>query len=248
MKYLAGTYGLALALMVSTPGLVAQTTTTESKHEVTSTARSADNLTIRTFYLKNASDSKEASEILTAVRIICDPTVKMFLDEIQNALTVRGTDHDLNQVQQILDELDRPKKNYLITYTIVELDGAKRLGVQHFSMNAASGLRVTLKQGSKVPYFPGGNMQFSYLDVGLSFDSTVDGFSNAVRLKSKVEQSSFAPDDGSGGSSLKEPIIRQNSLESDSVVPLGKSTQIGSMDVPGSTRHLDIEVQVDLVK
>jgi hypothetical protein len=62
-------------------------------------------------------------------------------------------------------------------------------------MIGVTGLRTTLKQGSKVPvvtgtYNPGGpsaQNQMTYVDVGMNFDATLDEFANGVRLRSKVE-------------------------------------------------------------
>mgnify|MGYP000476360394 CR=1 FL=1 len=41
------------------------------------------------------------------------------------------------------------------TYTITELDGGKRVGVQHFALALVPGGRTTLKNGSKVPVATG---------------------------------------------------------------------------------------------
>jgi type II secretory pathway component GspD/PulD (secretin) len=226
----------------------------ESHSDSATPSRYVDTRPYKTFYLKNAVGDRDGNEILTALRLLLDPTVKLYLTPSQKSISVRGTDADLAMVQHVLDDLDRPKKVLLITYTVSESDGGKRIGLQHYALTATTGQRATLKQGSKVPivtgaYAPGKTdqaTQMTYLDVGLNFDATPEDYAGGVSLKTKIEQSSVAPEPSGIGAT--DPIIRQSVLESVTSIPYGKMTDIGSVDVPGSTRHLDIEVQVDLVK
>ena len=89
------------------------------------------------------------------------------------------------------------------------MDGTKRVGVQHFAMNLIPGARLTtLNESSKeVPIATGsyrkrgsGPVQtnFTYIDVGMTFDATVTELGKGVRLQSKVTQASAAaPDESS---------------------------------------------------
>jgi type II secretory pathway component GspD/PulD (secretin) len=113
---------------------------------------------------------------------------------------------------------------------------------------------VTLKQGSKIPLatgsYSGGagagvQTQFQYVDLGMSFDVTPASVAGGAVLKTKVEQSSAAEDKLIEG--INEPVIRQATLEGTSVAKLGKPLMLGSLDIPGSTAHLDVEVTVELV-
>jgi hypothetical protein len=56
-----------------------------------------------------------------------------------------------------------------------------------------------------------------------------------------VEDSSVAPQPPEIGG-VKEPIIRQATLRGESLLTPGKPLMLGSVDIPGSTSHLDIEV------
>ena len=119
----------------------------------------------------------------------------------------------------------------------------------------AAGQRTTLKQGSKVPVATGSysatgsntgaQTQFTYIDVGMNFDVTLDELANGARLRSKVEQLSIA--EQTSGLGLQDPIIRQSTLEGTSFLTLGKPLVLGSIDIPGSTRHLDVEVVMEQV-
>jgi type II secretory pathway component GspD/PulD (secretin) len=196
----------------------------------------------------------DANEVLVALRNLLPPDVKIYLAPSQNAITMRATADELALAQKIIGDLDRPKKTYRLTFTTVETDGSKRVGVQHFAMVVTPGQRTVLKQGSKVPIATGsysatGNTgaqtQFTYIDVGMNFDVTMDELANGARLRSKVEQLSMA--EQTSGVGLQDPIIRQSDLEGTSFLTLGKPLVLGSIDIPGSTRHLDVEVVMEQI-
>ena len=168
---------------------------------------------------------------------------------------LRCDEAQLLLADQIVHELDKPKPNYRLTYTVVESENGKRIGVQHFAMAMIPGARTTLKDGSKVPvatgsYNSGGTSgaqtQFTYLDVGLNFDATLTEGAGGLLLKSNVEQSASAEDRTIAG--VTEPIIRQAVLAGSSTLQVGKPLTLGSLDVAASTRHLDVEVLLELVK
>jgi hypothetical protein len=145
---------------------------------------------------------------------------------------------------------------YRLTYSVTELDGAKRLGTQHFSLtlNSDSG-NSQLKLGSRVPIATGmfnqdkgatlANTQFQYVDVGLNITARVHEFAAGVEVYSKFEQSSVAEEQSIG---RNDPVIRQAELQNTALLIAGKPVVLGSLDVPGSTRHLDIEVVLEVVK
>ena len=260
MNVACGILGVALVLIGPAAwGQTGESTATEkgntaSRQEVTANAR-VDSRPFQTFYLTNISAQNDANEITVAVRNLLPPDVKLFLVPSQNALTIRGTPDEIALAQKIINDLDRPKKTYRLTFTTTETDGSKRIGVQHISIIVAAGQRTTLKQGSKVPVATGSysatgsntgaQTQFTYIDVGMNFDVTLDELANGARLRSKVEQLSIA--EQTSGVGLQDPIIRQSTLEGTSFLTLGKPLVLGSIDIPGSTRHLDVEVVMEQV-
>jgi type II secretory pathway component GspD/PulD (secretin) len=211
---------------------------------------------IKTFYLTNASTANEANEILVALRNLLPPYVKMFLVSDQNAIVVEATPDQLATAQKMIEELDRPRKTYRLTYTLTDVDGGKRVGTQHFSMVVVTGQRTTLKQGSKVPVATGSyssgaattngtETQFTYLDVGMNFSAQLDEIEHGARLYSKVEQSSLGEDKHIAN--VLEPVVRQTVIEGTSFLTLNKPLILGSVDILGSTRHIDIEVVMEQV-
>ena len=203
------------------------------------------------FYLTNAAGSQEANDVVTSIRNIVDPTVRLFLSQSQSALVVRGTPDQIQLVTQLLAELDHPRRAYRLNYTLTTFDNKERVGTEHFSMVLVTGQHAVLKQGSKVPIVTGTykpesgatDSQVTYLDIGMNFDATLDEFSSGVRLRSKIEQSSIAPEQSSVGAA--DPVVRQTVLEGTSILTPNKPLILGSLDIPGSTRHIDLTVTME---
>jgi type II secretory pathway component GspD/PulD (secretin) len=204
-------------------------------------------------YLNNVTQQNDANEILVALRNMLYPGMKVYLVTSQNAIAIEGPPDQVALASKIVKDLDLPHKAYRLTYTFTESDSGKRIGVEHFSLVAVDGQMTSLKQGSKVPvatgsYDDGKNgmqTQFTYLDIGININSTINQVANGLRLKSKVEQSGVGETQTIQG--VQEPVIRQSVLEGNFNVALGKPLALGQIDVPGSTRHLDIEVVAELI-
>jgi hypothetical protein len=64
-----------------------------------------------------------------------------------------------------------------------------------------------------------------------------------LQLSAKVEQSSVQESAPIAG--VNEPVIRQAVLETTTLAIPGKPLVLGALDLPGSTRHLDVEVTVE---
>jgi type II secretory pathway component GspD/PulD (secretin) len=216
---------------------------------------------VRTFYLNsfnhyenNFGLSNDSNEILSALRNTLTPSDHVILIPGQNAIIVRATPEDLAIAEKIIKDLDRPKKAYRLTYTITEIEGSKSIGTQHFAMVVISGERTTLKQGSREPIVTGSydngksqaQTEMTYIDVGMNFDVLLDESADAIRLRSKIEQSSLA--DQVSGVGPQDPIIRQTILQGTSYLTAGKPLVLGSLDIPGSTRHLDVAVVMEPIK
>ncbi len=265
MKFGNGFVGVALVMTLA--GLSAMGQSTEKPAAVQTTEKPAmipqdspyghvDPRPLQSFRLTNTTSQNDSNEVAVALRNSLDPTVKLFLVPSQNTIVMRGSADQIAMAQTIIKELDRPKRAYRLTYTITEIDGGKRIGVQHFSTIATEGQRSLVKQVSKVPIVTGsynngnsGNSpqgvesQVTYLDIGLIFDSTMDSYASGARLRSKVEQSSVAEE--RSGIGPQDPVVRSTSLEGTSFLMPGKPVILGSLDIPGSTRHLDVDVMME---
>lgn len=265
MKFAGVVFGVMAGLVLVVPGASGQTTATSSSSNSSSPEKQSsaekqspnprvDTRPFETIYLKNSTQQNDANEIVVAVRNMIDPSGKIYLVPSQNAITIRGTEEEIAMAKKIVSDLDRPKKTYRLTFTITEVDGGKRVAAQRFSMIVSEGERTTMKQGSKVPIATGDfktnaaqgtQTQFTYLDIGMNFDATLDETATGGKLRAKVEQLSIAEENSGVGP--QDPIVRQTALQGTTYLTLGKPQVLGSLDIPGSTRHLDVDVMMEPV-
>jgi type II secretory pathway component GspD/PulD (secretin) len=237
-----------LALSLCSPGAAAQTQLSDSRAAETIPA----NEITQTFFLTNATDQRELNDIQTDLRNVLN-RAHIYSVSTQNAITVHGTPDDIALTQKLITELDRPHKVYRLTYSISEIDGGKRTGTQHVSLIVLTGTKTTLRQGSRIPILTGSlsadtntpSTQVQYVDVGLNIDATVEGSPESLRLQTKVEQSSLAEE--RSGIGAQDPIIRQTTVEGDTLISQGKPVLLGSLDIPGGMRQQEIEVVSELV-
>jgi hypothetical protein len=205
----------------------------------------------QTLYLTNLTQQNDANELVTDLRNML-PKAKTYYVPSQSAISMRGSAEDIALAQKILSDLDKTKKVYRLTYTLTERDGSKIIGVQHVSFIIASGSRTDFKQGSRVPVVTANlssgsaSSEITYLDVGQEVDASLDGYLDGVRLRTKVVQSGIAEDKSAVGP--QAPIIRQITYEGTSTLVQGKPLVLGSLDVPGTTRHQEVEVVSELVR
>lgn len=242
-----------LCAALTPAALVAQANSSPIPAATRSDPRDPSTYITRYFQLHNAGQVNDANEILTGLRLILDPYVKLYLIPHEQIIAIRAAPDQIADAEKFLAETDKPRKSYRITYTITDRDGTRVVGVQHFSMFMVVGSRTTLRSGSKVPVVTGSTTQeghaqnqMTYLDVGLSFDATIEASQDQIRLNSKVEQSSIVED--KTGLTQQDPVVRQTILEGTFTTTPGKPTLLGSVDTPGSTRHLDIEAIVEPAK
>ncbi len=254
MKLAHGILGLtaACAMLVSTG--YAQEMPKSDKPEMAKTAVRGPLMPIQTFFLTNATLPNDGNELLTAIRLLLPPGVKIYYTPGQNSISLSGAPEEIALGKKLIEELDRPKKSYRLNFTLTESEGGKKIGVQRTGMVVVGGQRTTLKNGSKVPVATGSysntgpsvQTQFTYLDVGINIDVTLNEMAGGGQLKCKVEQSSIGEEKTMGG--VQEPIVRQSVMEGVSLLQMGKPEVIGSLDITGSTRHLDIEVVMEPIK
>ena len=231
-----GRTALTLALFLLPPSLHAQAHSLPEQNPV------------QIFHLKNVAQTNDANEIMVALRNMVNPVDKIYLLPSTNDIVVAAPPDQIALMGRLISELDVPKPTYRLTYTLIESDNGRRVGVQHFAMVVVTGQQVVMKQGDKIPILTGNfnkdsttqQTEFTYIDVGMNIDATLDRFAGGLRLRSQVEQSSAVSP--LPNSVAQDPVIRQSKLQGTSVLTPGKPQTVGSIDIVGSTRHIDIEV------
>ena len=205
----------------------------------------------RFYKLKYTQSNVDQNEVLTAMRNMVDPMTKIFLVPNSGTIVARAPEEEQARIVKLLTMLDQQRPGYRLTYTLTEMEGVRKVGVQHFSMVVISGQRTEVKQGSRIPLLTAGTKPgdpvpaYTYIDIGMNFDTTFTETQNGGVLRTKVEQSSVAPDSmaANGGN----PVIRQTFFEGVATLAVRKPLTVGSVDVPGSTHHFDIEVVLEPV-
>ena len=116
MKLANGILMITLAAVLSGLPAQAQTPAPGAKPETE----------VRTFYLNNVIQGDQAgNEILNAIRNgLDDSHVSVYLDNYDEAIVVRATPDQLTLAQKIINDLDKPKKTYRLTYTVTEIGRA----------------------------------------------------------------------------------------------------------------------------
>jgi type II secretory pathway component GspD/PulD (secretin) len=228
--------------------VVAQTSTAEARPADAKPANSYE-----TFFLTNAGGTNDLNDIQTDLRNML-PRAKVYGVPSQNAISLWASADDLALARKVIAELDRPRKIYRLTYTVTQMENGKKVGTEHFAVVVTAGDHTQFRQGTRVPIITGSydtgtttsNSQVQYVDVGMGIDADVEAYSDGVRLRTKVEQSSVS--DEKSGLGSQDPVIRQTRLENASTLTMGKPMALGSLDIPGTERHEDVEVVAELVK
>jgi general secretion pathway protein D len=124
---------------------VAQDTPTKRKE--------LDQQAVQTFYLANVSQQNDANEVLTALRNLMDPSVKVNLVPSQNAIVMRATPDQLLLARKIISDLDRPRPEVVVDVAILEVnrDKTRNIGIslpQSFSAQLQSSTASTSASAS----------------------------------------------------------------------------------------------------
>lgn len=208
---------------------------------------------VQTFFLKNAPEQNDLNDIQTDLRNIL-PRARIYGIASQTAITIKATPEDMETAQKLIADLDRPKPLYRLTYTVTDFDSGKRTGSRSFVILAVLGQRSIFKLGSRVPIVTGSydsqarnsDTQVQYLDLGMNIEATVEGSSDGLTLRTKIEQSSLSNEKSTVVAS--DPVIRQTVLQQMAELTVGKPLTIGSLDIPGGTQRQEIEVKAEVVQ
>jgi type II secretory pathway component GspD/PulD (secretin) len=235
-------FALALALFIA-PAARAESHPADQP----STSKPADEA-YQTLHIAYLTERGEANDIVTDLRNML-PKSRIYYVPPEHAISIRGSQEDIDLAQKILAAIDQPRQSYRLTYTFTDNDNGKRTGSESYSLIVVPGEKTYFVQGSKVPIVTGNSSQenssllsqVQYEDVGLKIEATLEG----GRLHTKVEQSSLAEE--KSGVGTQDPIVRQTVLDGMSTLEKGKPVVLGSLDLPGGSRRQQIEVVAEAI-
>lgn len=131
-------------------------------------------------------------------------------------------------------------------YTVTEMDGTKRVGSQRYAIVLdVAAPHSHLRLDSLVPVDVGSSTSPTYDMEHISFtiDASLRKFANGLELTTAVMQGSLAkkPEQISGAT---PPITRIFEFTTTTLLAENKPVTIGQFDIPGSTRSLQVQVEL----
>ncbi len=139
---------------------------------------------------------------------------------------------------------------YRLEYTVVEMDGAKKVSSRVYTVLVEDHKKSSLRVGTRVPIRTGGSadsFQFQYHDIGVNLDASpamIDG--TTIRLETTIDVSSVV---GTENASMNRPPVTRNCRDQlTSVIPLDKSVTLTTQDDPGGTTSMQVQVIARIVK
>ena len=138
---------------------------------------------------------------------------------------------------------------YKVDFTIRDTGDAGGKTGRKYSLLVNRGIRTIFKVGNRVPVATGGvssnalvNTQFTYIDVGLNIECTVNEIGPRFAIHSDMDISTAVMPDKA--SSVQNPTISQIKLNLETTVAPGKPTLIASFDDPVTSRKFDLDVAI----
>lgn len=139
---------------------------------------------------------------------------------------------------------------YRITYTITELDGARRIGSQHCAIVLDAGSehpQSHLKIGSKIPTYADGSKLSTYIDIGLGIRANLLKVANGLELTTQIDQTSIASQD-SPTTKDEPPVVRTVTFYSSVLLQEGRTVTLGTASMPGTIHALQIQVELTKIQ
>lgn len=128
---------------------------------------------------------------------------------------------------------------------------------RRYTFLATEQRKAVFKAGSKSPVVSGsfepqasGTMvstQFTYLDIGVSIDCTVQAVGARAALHGTLDLTNIVPGEYVSVGAVRNPTIRQTKLDLDATMELGKPTVVAAIDDPLSARKLQVEATITKV-
>ncbi|MGB6131872.1 MAG: hypothetical protein WBG54_08830 [Acidobacteriaceae bacterium] len=211
-----------------------------------SAGRNAD-ATYRTFYLTHATDEHSFIEIQTVLRNLLQEARIVGVHD-QSAITVCGTDADLQLARKVISDLDHARKSWRLTYTVTRAGSSQP--AQRIVLVVASGEHAELKQGSRLPLVTGttnssqaSDQEVQYIDIGLNLTAILDGTPDSLQLHTKIEQSALS--DEKSGIGAQDPVIHQTVLDGTVTLLPGKPQVLGTLEMPDGSGRQEISVTAE---
>ena len=217
-----------------------------------------DELAVQTFYLTNAAQQQDANEVLTALRNLLDPSIKITLVPSQSAILLRATPDQLLLAQKLMNDLDRARPEVVVDVAILQVNRDK-----------VRNLGITLPQSMTItPQASPGTTTSSSSSSSSSGTSTTTPSNFTLNTLANLNATNFAVSippatinallTSSDTRILENPRIRATdgqraNLKIGQKIPVatgsynaGVSTGVASIGVQTQFTYLDVGVEIDI--
>jgi general secretion pathway protein D len=216
-----------------------------------------DEQAVQTFYLTNAAQQNDGNEIVTGIRNLLDPSVKVYLVASQNAIVMRATPDQLLLAQKLLNDLDRAKPEVVVDVAILEVnrDKIRNLGItlpQSISLTPQASPSTTTTSGGSSS---GGGTTTTPSNFTLNSLAHLNATNFAVGITGGTLNALLTDTDTR---ILQNPRIRATdgqhaSLKIGQKIPIatgsynaGVSTGVASIGVQTQFTYIDVGVNIDM--
>ncbi len=133
---------------------------------------------------------------------------------------------------------------FKVDFTVRDSGDAGGKTGRKYSMLVYSGNKGVFKIGNRVPVATssttgvGQNTQFTYVDVGVNIDCTVQEANGRIGIRADLDLSTAITSDKTAALA---PTISQIRVSFEASIPPGKPTVVASFDDPVTSRKFDLE-------
>ena len=139
----------------------------------------------------------------------------------------------------------QPRDVFKVDFTIRDTGDAGGKNGRKYSLLLNSQNKAVFKIGNRVPMATGSsagtavNTQFTYVDVGVNIDCSVQENGGKMMMHADIELSTAIPPEK--GNLISNPTISQIKLGIDTAFAPGKPVVVASFDDPVTSRKFEIE-------
>lgn len=145
---------------------------------------------------------------------------------------------------------------YKLDFNIRDGGDTAAKGARHYTLLMEQGRKAVFKVGNRVPVASGSfqsgstnvnplvNTQYTYIDIGVNIECTVNDQNGRILLHGDLDLSTVAPPDAAHAAIPANPTVVQTKLNLETALEAGKPTVIAAIDDPVTSRKFQVEATV----
>lgn len=178
--------------------------------------------------------------LLLALMLSCGATVAFAQDENPASDRTKPATPSAQEKSKP-DQHEKPVQPYRLDFTFNELETGKKINSRHCSMNLTAGGANEIKIGTRVPVLTT-TPQVQYMDVGTNIWANLREVGDDLQLEVRSDVSNLDVSATRDHGSISAPIVRQIQLNGKTLLVIGKTIVLGTIDDPNSDHEFQLEV------